>query len=110
MVEEFTSQVKLLAESVSGIQEQLVALREMVAKNTEDIKTLKEDVRGLKEMVAQNTKDIRALKEMVAKNTEDIAIIKLDIEAIKQNLRMKVDLADFQALEKRVSQLEAKIK
>lgn len=41
LAEDFTSQVKLLAESVSGIQEQLVALREMVAQNTEDMATTK---------------------------------------------------------------------
>ena len=38
--EDFDSQVKLLAESVSGIQEQLVAIRDMVVKNTKDIELI----------------------------------------------------------------------
>ena len=34
--ESFSHELKLVVESVSGIQEQLTAIREMVAKNTED--------------------------------------------------------------------------
>ncbi|MBI5913168.1 hypothetical protein HY839_01865 [Candidatus Azambacteria bacterium] len=44
----FSSQVKLVAESLSGIQNQLVAIREMVAKNTEDIETMKRDLHLIK--------------------------------------------------------------
>ena len=69
--EDFQSQVKLIAESLSGIQKQLVAIRDMVAKNTEDIE-----------------------------------IIKMDIQFIKQELKHKVDLDEFEALEKRVLILE----
>ena len=39
--ESFESQVKLIAESVSGIQDQLIAIRDMVTKNTEDIEMIK---------------------------------------------------------------------
>ena len=48
MTENFESQVKLIAESVSGIQEQLIAIRDMVAKNTEDIKIMKMDISIIK--------------------------------------------------------------
>lgn len=41
-------QVKLIAESLSGIQEQLVGIREMVAKNTEDIEIMKSDIGFIK--------------------------------------------------------------
>jgi len=44
----FSSQVKLVAESLSGIQKQLVAIREMVAKNTEDIEMMKMDLHLIK--------------------------------------------------------------
>lgn len=41
LAEDFESQVKLIAGSVSGIQKQLVSIRDMVAKNTEDIEIIK---------------------------------------------------------------------
>lgn len=48
LAENFESQVKLIAESVSGIQEQLIAIRDMVAKNTEDIEMIKMDMSIIK--------------------------------------------------------------
>jgi len=81
LVERFESQTKLIAESISGIQQQLIAIKEMVAKNTEDIQEMK----------------------------VHMEIMKSDIEIIKQNLRHKVDLEDFETLEKRVMFLEKKI-
>ncbi|MEK7488163.1 MAG: hypothetical protein AAB598_02470 [Patescibacteria group bacterium] len=44
----FSYQVNLVAESLSGIQNQLVAIREMVAKNTEDIEMMKLDLQLIK--------------------------------------------------------------
>lgn len=56
--ENFQSQVKLVAESVMGIQQQLTSIREMVAKNTEDLEMMKMDLhvmRGdLKEKVGRD--------------------------------------------------------
>ena len=74
LTEGFESQVKILAESVSGIQQQLIAIRDMVAKNAENIE-----------------------------------IIKMDIQFIKQALKHKVDLEEFENLEKRVLFLEKKL-
>ena len=48
LTESFESQVKLIAESILGIQEQLVALRDMVAKNTENIEIMKVDINFIK--------------------------------------------------------------
>lgn len=73
LTENFESQVKLIAESVSGIQDQLIAIRDMVAKNTEDIE-----------------------------------IIKMNISIIKSDHKKKVDLEEFEALEKRVLILETR--
>ena len=47
--ESFESQVKLVAESVMGIQRQLISIREMVAKNTEDIEVIKMDIHIIKD-------------------------------------------------------------
>jgi ATP-dependent protease ClpP protease subunit len=44
VAEDFKSQIKILAETTGGIQEQLIAIREMVAKNTEDIEIIKMDI------------------------------------------------------------------
>ena len=46
--EDLRSDMKLLAESIGGIQEQLVILREMVAKNTEDIVMIKMNMEIIK--------------------------------------------------------------
>jgi len=88
LVERFESQTQLIAESVSGIQQQLIAIKEMVAKNTEDIQEMKVEVFSTR---------------------KDIEMIKSDIVIIKQNLRRKVDLDDFETLEKRVMFLEKKL-
>jgi len=78
LAEDFQSQVKLIAESVSGIQQQLETLRDMVAQNTEDIETIK----------------------------ADMEVMKADLQLIKQNLKRKVDTEEFEGLEKRVLYLE----
>ncbi|TRZ83739.1 hypothetical protein D4R86_00225 [bacterium] len=48
LAENFESQLKLVIESLKGTQEQLVALREMVAKNTEDIEIIRMDLHIIK--------------------------------------------------------------
>ena len=91
--EDFKSQIKLIAETLSGQQEQLLALKKIAEQNAETIINLQTQVLAIKEMVAQNTKDI--------------TIIKMDIQFIKQELKHKVDLEEFEILEKRVSLLES---
>lgn len=93
--ENFESQVKLVAESVIGIQEQLVALREMVARNIEDIVKIQVQ--------------LIAIRKMVAKNTEDIEMIKMDLHVIKDDLKEKVSRDEFRILEKRVELVEGKL-
>lgn len=85
LAEDFKSQIKLIAESVSGIQEQLIALRDMVVKNTEDI-----------EMIKIN----------MLQTNKDIEIMKGDIGLIKNSLKKKVDVEEFAFLEQRVAALE----
>ena len=94
LAENFESQLKLVIESLRGVQEQLVALRQMVAKNTEDI--IKIQVQFV------------ALREMAAKNTEDIEIMGMDLHIIKDDLTEKISRADFKIIEKRVDLLEKK--
>jgi len=46
--------------------------------------------------------------EMIVSMKEDIEIMKIDIAFIKAGLKKKVDLEEFEALERRVAILEAK--
>jgi DNA anti-recombination protein RmuC len=53
---------------------------------------------------------IQAIGEQLGAITEDIQVIKSDIEIIKIDLRRKVDYDEFNALAKRVSLIESKIR
>ena len=53
LAENFGSQLKLIGESLSGTQNQLVALREMVAKNTEDLEIMRMDLHILKDNLTE---------------------------------------------------------
>jgi peptidoglycan hydrolase CwlO-like protein len=88
VVEDFDDKLKMIAESVSGIQQQLIALRDMVAKNTEDIDIMKGSMNLMR---------------------SDIDVMKSDISTIKFDLKRKVDLDEFKTLEKRVLFLERKM-
>lgn len=48
LAEDFNSNLKLVAESTSGIQKQLVFIKEMVARNTEDLEIMKMDIEFIK--------------------------------------------------------------
>ena len=58
VAEGFESHVKLIAESLIGIQKQLEGIRDMVARNTEDIEVIKMDLHivrsDLKEKVGRD--------------------------------------------------------
>ena len=53
LAENFGSQLKLIVESLSGTQNQLVALRKMVAKNTEDLEIMRMDLHILKDNLTE---------------------------------------------------------
>jgi len=94
LAENFESQLKLVIKSLKGTQDQLIALRQMVAQNTEDIMKIQVQ--------------LVALREMAAKNTEDIEIMGMDLHVIKDDLTEKISRADFKIIEKRVDLLEKK--
>ncbi len=68
MAEDFKSGLQLLAESLSDLQKQLTNLREMVAKNSEDLEIVKMDIEfiknGLKKKV--DVDEFAALEKRVA--------------------------------------------
>jgi flagellar capping protein FliD len=51
--EDFKSEIKIVAETLSDLQKQLLAIREMVAKNTEDIEIMKIDIQFIKQDLKQ---------------------------------------------------------
>ena len=67
LAESFESQVKLIAESMLGIQTQLISIRDMVAKNTEDIELTRMDLHiiknDLKEKAARD--EVKVLEKRV---------------------------------------------
>jgi len=75
VTEDFQSQVKLVAESVMGIQEQLSAIRDMVAKNTEDIEVIKMDLHLIK----------NDLKEKVGR--DEFKILERRVDLVEKKLR-----------------------
>ncbi len=52
-IEDFDSKLKLIAESTGGIQEQLIAIRQMVSQNTENIGIIKTDMQFIKQGLGQ---------------------------------------------------------
>lgn len=57
-----------------------------------------------------HTKILEAHTQMITSMKEDIEIMKVDIQFIKNSLKKKVDVEEFEALERRVVILEAKMK
>ncbi len=86
-------------------------------EHTEEIKrhisVLKEDFDSQVKTVAEQYGSIEQKLDnnakLMNKTTEDVAVIKMDIEFIKNSLKKKVDLEEFEALERRVGVLEAKV-
>ena len=102
LAESFESQVKLVAESILGIQEELTALKNIVAQATEAIANLQIQVTALRDMVVKNTEDIEIIKV-------DIEAMKMDFSIIKNDLKEKVNREEFAALEKRMFLVEKKL-
>ena len=68
MVEDIRDSIQLLAESVSVIQSQLIAIRDMVAKNTADIEVIKMNMELIKYSLKQkaDNADLSALERRVS--------------------------------------------
>ena len=89
MREDFDSKVQLIAEQYDSIDKKLMSHDQRLGSIEEKL-------------------DFHS--EMIGEMKEDITVIKMDIEFIKNSLKKKVDLEEFEALEKRVTLLESKVK
>jgi hypothetical protein len=74
----------------------------------------KEDLESKIDLIAEQYQDIKATQkthtEMIGSLMEDMQIIKSDVQFLKRELKRKVDYDEFDALSKRVSLLEEKIR
>jgi len=95
VAEDFKSQVQLVAESVSGIDQRL-------SKIDQRLVVIDRRLAAIEAMVAKNTEDIEMIKIR-------LAAIESDMAAIKQNERRKVNIEEFNALERRVIFLEKRL-
>ena len=92
LVEGLRSEIQIVAEGVSGLQEQLIALRELVSKNTADIEQMKVDLLAVRmEMEA-----IRLEQEMM----------RSELSIIRNDLKAKAGRDELAVLEARVAMLE----
>ena len=90
---------------VGAIKEGFDSKIEVIAEQYTDIKdTLAEHGK----ILAEHSQILNSHTEMIASIQETIEIMKTDVEFIKGSLRKKVDLEEFEALERRVSILETK--
>jgi len=88
----------LLKEHTEEIKRHMNVLREDFDGK---VKLIAEQYASIEEVLGSHTKIIVSIKE-------DIEIMKVDIEFIKNSLKKKVDIEEFEALEKRISILESK--
>ena len=83
-VEGLRTEVQLVAEAVSGIQQQLIALRTMVEKNTEDIEMIKIDIDVMKAELAIIRRD---LKEKAGR--DELAVLEARVAKLEQSARAR---------------------
>lgn len=85
-----------------------------ISKEIRHLGVIIEDTNDKVSLIAEQYGDIRKTldthTEMIGSMKVDVEVIKTDIEFIKNSLKKKVDLEEFEALEKRVRYLESKMK
>lgn len=101
LAESFTTQVKIIAETLGETQQQLITIREQVKLIADSLVDVQKQLIALREMVVKNTEDIELIKE-------DIVSMKTDIQIIKHDLKRTVSRDEFAALERRVMLLESR--
>jgi hypothetical protein len=94
---------KILKEQREDYQRYLGVLAEDFESKTD---LIAEQYLDIKKTLDFHTETLDSHTEMIGKLTVDMEIVKTDIEFMKNSLKRKVDLEEFEALEKRVLRLE----
>jgi len=113
ILEDIDSKLDLVVEGHGALDKKIDA----VANNLDDFKNetsfnfkvVHEILDSHTKILSSHTKKLDSHTQMIVQNTENIEIIKADIEFIKNAFKKKVDLEEFENLEKRVLLLERKI-
>ncbi|MCD5396207.1 MAG: hypothetical protein LR000_00830 [Candidatus Pacebacteria bacterium] len=100
--EDFDSKVQLIAEQHDSIQRTLDSHSKILQSHSQLLE-------HHSQLLEHHSQILDSHTEMIASMKEDIEIMKVDISFIKNSLKQKVDVEEFQALERRVALLEAKI-
>lgn len=91
-----------------GIREDIRRLGVMVEAGNDKWDLIAEQYGDIKKTLDEHTQTLKAHTEMFGQVFVDLSIIKEDVEFIKTDLKKKVDIDQFAALEKRVAFLERK--
>ncbi len=94
---------KILKEQREDYQRYLGVLSEHFESKTD---LIAEQYLDIKKTLDSHTEILDSHTEMIGSMKVDVEIIKIDIEFIKSSLKKKVDIEEFESLEKRVIRLE----
>ncbi len=82
LVEDVKGDIKLLAEGFDGLRQQLIALRDMVVKNTKDLEFIKVDIEIMKSELSIIRRD---LKEKAGR--DELAVLEARVAKLEQSAR-----------------------
>ena len=99
LAEDFKSQVKLVAEFQGGLAEDVRVIRDQLMDLQERVTRIEGYVAAIRDMAAKNTQDIVVIRV-------DIETIKADIAIIRRDLKDKAARDELAVLETRVAELE----
>ncbi len=98
------------ADLKSVLKEQTADFKRYVGAVSEDFQhktvAIAEQYLDIKRTLDSHTKTLDSHTEMIGKLMIDMTVVKEDIRIIKNDLKQKVGLEDFMALERRVAMLE----
>jgi len=80
----------------------------MLGDKKQRFELILEDIQSEVHITHEQVSDLMELKPIVLKLSEDMDVVKSDIEIMKGLLKRKVDVEEFEALVRRVSNLENK--
>lgn len=98
-----TKDIAVVKTNIAGMKENIEFIKTDIVVMKSDIVDMKEDIGTLKADTAQ-------MKEDMGTTKADVEVIKLDIEFIKNDLKKKIGIDEFAALERRVALLENRIR
>jgi len=110
LAEDFESKVKAIAEQYLDIKNDIKKMKKTLDLHSRLLDSHSRLLESHSRILDSHSRILNSHTEMIASIQETLEIMKVDIQFIKSGLKKKVDLEEFQTLEKRVALLEAKIR